>query len=404
MVNTKLWIPGNKVVIDESIVRFQGRANEKTTIPNKPTPTGFKVWVLAQEGFFYAWNWHKPGQQFGPIGVKTPGELGGSINGKGGNKTQAVLCHLLEKLPNHGHGFHCIADNLFTSHRLLEYLRSKGIGYTGTARTNSGIVQELVDLKKGDTGKNQMAWGTIHHFSTESNKVNQIGWEDSAFCLIQTTVFTGKEKTIVHRKKPRGNGAKYKRKWDEAFGNAREKDQEIPECNNFYNYNMNYVDLGDQYQSSRSGLRRFKRGGYQAIDQWILEVILTNCLLIARKSGATYRNQHVFRIQLFESLLELGKGAPGARKRTVPHSKGEFIQVPLDQHHLEKMPTKRDCAYCKGGTAMDRPPKRVALAQIAANQGRQSIRRTSTFGCKICNIALCKNSSCFDRYHNRITS
>jgi hypothetical protein len=33
------------------MIGFKGRAKEATTIPNKPTFTGFKVWCIANQGF-----------------------------------------------------------------------------------------------------------------------------------------------------------------------------------------------------------------------------------------------------------------------------------------------------------------------------------------------------------------
>ena len=107
------------------------------------------------------------------MGVKTPIDLGGSATGKGGNKTQAVVLHLLEQLPPAR--YHVYLDNLFTSYRLMEVLRSRGFGATGTCRTNSGIISELVDLKKNDKGKDEMAWGTLISIPTVSNLVNQCG-------------------------------------------------------------------------------------------------------------------------------------------------------------------------------------------------------------------------------------
>jgi hypothetical protein len=133
------------------MARFQGKASEATTIPGKPTPTGFKVWSIAQQGFQLLWNWHIPGENNGPVGVKTPVELGGTkAQGKGGNKTQAVAFKLLERLP--GKGYHCFMDNLFISERFLEFLRSEGYGATGTCRSNAGVITELLDLKKQDQG------------------------------------------------------------------------------------------------------------------------------------------------------------------------------------------------------------------------------------------------------------
>jgi hypothetical protein len=65
--------------VDEIIIRFEGRSKEITTIPNKPTSTGYKVWGAAQRGFLLVWNWHIPGQRNGPMGVHTPRELSGQL-------------------------------------------------------------------------------------------------------------------------------------------------------------------------------------------------------------------------------------------------------------------------------------------------------------------------------------
>ena len=149
-----IWKPGRDIAINETIIRFTGRAAEITTVPNKPTPTGIKVWNIAQRGYVLRWQWHRPGSKFGPVGVKTPRSLGGSISGKGGNKTQAVVLHLLKQLPKAR--YHVYLDNLFTSYQLIEVLRSEGFGATGTCRTNAGVISELIDIKKNDKGKDEL--------------------------------------------------------------------------------------------------------------------------------------------------------------------------------------------------------------------------------------------------------
>lgn len=171
------------------MVRFEGRAKEATTIPTKPTPTGFKVWILAQLGFLWAWNFHVPGQGNGPVDVLTPRELGGTKAGKGGNKTQAVVVKLVKSLPRKG--FHIFLDNLFTSTKLLEYLRSLGFGVTGTARTTSGMIQELVDIMKNDKN-DTLPWGVKKSLPTPSNKVWQVAWKDNSVVLLMSTVLDGK--------------------------------------------------------------------------------------------------------------------------------------------------------------------------------------------------------------------
>ena len=72
------------------MVRFTGRAIEITTVPNKPTLMGTKVWCIAYKCYLLSWKWHEPGPKNSPVEVKTPRALWGSRTGKGGNKTQAV--------------------------------------------------------------------------------------------------------------------------------------------------------------------------------------------------------------------------------------------------------------------------------------------------------------------------
>jgi hypothetical protein len=100
------------------------------------------------------WIWHKPGKQNGPVGVKIPKELGGTKTGKGGNKTQACVLQLLESLPKAS--YYLYIDNLFVSTNFLELLRSRGYACTGTCKTNSGVISELVELKKNGKGKKEI--------------------------------------------------------------------------------------------------------------------------------------------------------------------------------------------------------------------------------------------------------
>lgn len=68
--STIFLIPGTSIAVDECMVRFLGRSLDTTTVPNKPIPTGFKVWAVAQQGYFLRWIWHRPGRKFGPVGIR----------------------------------------------------------------------------------------------------------------------------------------------------------------------------------------------------------------------------------------------------------------------------------------------------------------------------------------------
>ncbi|CZT42026.1 uncharacterized protein RSE6_01854 [Rhynchosporium secalis] len=159
-MNLSVYVPGRDLAIDECMIRYEGNAKEATTVPNKPTPTGFK---------------HMPGAGNSPVDTKTPPELGSSKrSGKGGNKTQAVVLKLLRRLPLPltGYGYHCFLDNLFISVKFVSFARSQGFGVTGTCRTNSGIVKELLELKKSD--KNDVIpWGQLWSYPTIDGAIDE---------------------------------------------------------------------------------------------------------------------------------------------------------------------------------------------------------------------------------------
>jgi hypothetical protein len=83
------------------------------------------------------------GNKNGPLGVRTPRELNGTIRaGKGGNKTQVVVLHLIKRLlkPLKGLGYHVFFNNLFISTRIVKYTCSQGVGITSTCRDNRGVI------------------------------------------------------------------------------------------------------------------------------------------------------------------------------------------------------------------------------------------------------------------------
>ena len=66
------WQPSIYVSVDECIEWFCGRSSDTVNIPIKPTPIGYKIWVLADAGYVLDFLWHvkgsKPSQ--GPQGLQ----------------------------------------------------------------------------------------------------------------------------------------------------------------------------------------------------------------------------------------------------------------------------------------------------------------------------------------------
>jgi len=127
----RYWKPGRDLAIDECIEGFTGRTSDIVNIPTKPTPIGFKIWILADNGYVLDLLWHVKGdgKDQGPQGLRTTWEE------QGFSRTQAVVLELMTRMPNEGKGHAVWLDNLFTSSKLLTTLRSYGIGAAGTVRT-----------------------------------------------------------------------------------------------------------------------------------------------------------------------------------------------------------------------------------------------------------------------------
>ncbi|KJZ68196.1 hypothetical protein HIM_11540 [Hirsutella minnesotensis 3608] len=161
---------GTCLAIDECIVGYTGRSKQTVTIPNKPTPTGFKVWVIAQAGYFIRWFWHQPSNALGPAaGKKRKRATGTAKSSISLNPTQSVVVALVKQLPEQT--YHVFFDNLFSSPNLLKALRQLGIGATGTARINCGFYQPFVEAKKADTKGDCWSWGTLKTAPTPDGQV-----------------------------------------------------------------------------------------------------------------------------------------------------------------------------------------------------------------------------------------
>lgn len=181
--STVFYFPGTSIAVDECMVRFLGRSLETTTVPNKPIPRGFKVWAVAQQGYFLRWIWHRPGRKFGPVGIRPsyrrlPSQLRRVRQQRQERKTihlnptQAVVVALVNLLPEAR--YHVFLDNLFSSCDLFRRLRQCGHGATGTARRNCGIYKPLVKLKATDnTAAGSIEFNDIRAFPTADNQVSQ---------------------------------------------------------------------------------------------------------------------------------------------------------------------------------------------------------------------------------------
>jgi hypothetical protein len=175
-VSIELYLSGTNLTVDECMIPFTGRSKETTLVNGKPTPVGFKVWVIAQQGYFLQWLWHMKASPYKAITAELPtpqqrGKKGKLLTEIPLSNTQSIVVHLLKRLPPQT--YHVFTDNLFSSPQLFRLLRQLGYGATGTARPNSGITTELKHIR--ETRKlpdgTPLAFNEVYLVPTKDKKV-----------------------------------------------------------------------------------------------------------------------------------------------------------------------------------------------------------------------------------------
>ncbi|RKK67067.1 hypothetical protein BFJ63_vAg15837 [Fusarium oxysporum f. sp. narcissi] len=144
-VSAQILLPGSHLAVDECMIRYTGRSNETTLVKGKPDPLRFKIWVIAQQGFFIRRLWHIKAAKYGAVGVELPPPTS-STRGRATtarkmpaiedkpialNSAESVVVALENMLPKAT--YHMFVDNLFSSSDLFRCLRKHGHGATGTA-------------------------------------------------------------------------------------------------------------------------------------------------------------------------------------------------------------------------------------------------------------------------------
>ncbi|KAL5313157.1 hypothetical protein ACEPPN_018890 [Leptodophora sp. 'Broadleaf-Isolate-01'] len=191
-----------------------------------------------------------------------------------------------EFLPQAGDAaaYHLWLDNLFTSTKFLEYMRkTKNIGISGTTRANAGILEPILKVMAKDAKSSKLPWGTKISLPIDSGLVAQIAWKDQGKkpSLMMSTVMDGTKDVIVFRKRPK-QGKKTEEPKHKPFKGQPTAELSIPECFDFYDRQMGPIDGFDHMTAMNSGLRRVRRGAWQALEHWLLRAILANTYVLAQ--------------------------------------------------------------------------------------------------------------------------
>lgn len=153
--------------VDESMAPYYGRHGAKQYIKGKPIRFGFKFWCLCNRlGYLYQFEPYQSGQYDKEIG------LGAS-----------VVTDLVSELPMVV-PFKLYGDRFFTSLKLLETLKSRGIFYTGTVMSNR--IEKCPVISPKDLAKKERGFYDYQLDSTAG--VIVVAWNDNRPVCLTSTV------------------------------------------------------------------------------------------------------------------------------------------------------------------------------------------------------------------------
>ena len=426
----KYWKPGTHLAVDKTIQRFMGRSKEIVNIPTKPTPEGFKIWVLANEGYvldqiYYAKGINK---------TEGPQDLCSYwIVDLGFNQTQAVILDLVTQegiARDHSHIIQL--DNLFTSARLLSQLDIEGFRAAGTVRTtatkreeleakegtklkepNRGLDQRLIDLRT--KWNSALEWGQLYGSLSDDGKVMEFAWKDQNVVLFMSTVSDPRDTITRIRRRPTKTSTNA-RTSRAVFGEISTKALDIPAFIDMYNHHMNGVDNADQLRSYYSTQRvHFKT--WKPLWHFLLDTTIVNCYKIHRcvpkrlnQSWIQY-SQREFRVRLASQLFEHSERISG-RPISIKASLSTRVHPATASDHggLERMSdgVKVYVPCLLAGRGVPKPAKsRKPLLELSVNSVRPSDlanrkrRRRAPrgiHGCKLCGIHICNHIACWNEH------
>jgi hypothetical protein len=155
-----------------------------------------------------------------------------------------------------------------------------------------------------------------------------------------------------------------------------------------YNYNMNGVDLANQFGQAYDTQRIAYRIWFPLM-HWAFDQAATNAYKLATEGGTWTHGHLEFRRALYTKLLAYSKLV-----------KPQVSRDP-EPHNRVSRPTRQSCAWCCKIAAVRRKLQTMFEGQDAAGMQVLSemsdIKRpnTSWGGCDYCEVPLCKTGVCW---------
>lgn len=307
---SSLYIPGETVCVDESMIPFRGRLIFKQYLPNKAHKYGVKEFKLCSDKG-YTWNFI-------------------IYEGKEREKGRSVPSNIVMKLSENllDQGRTVVTDNYYTSIDLANLLLARNTHLLGTLRKNrKNLPREVVDakLKKGEVMAKENSDGIV-----------VLKWKDKRDVLVLST------------------------KHGDNLVQVKTKNRIVtkPEVIIAYNDGKAHIDLSDQMSFYNSSLRKSFRWYKKVAIDLVFGTTLVNSHILYKL--ATKKNISVtqFKEQLVEYLLNRNQATVveiTPPRRQCRHS--------LQRKQGDNRKVRRGCTSCKkkkiGGTISKNQIKKV---------------------------------------------
>jgi hypothetical protein len=399
------------VSIDENLIAAQTRTPHLIQIDSKAARKGYKIYTLACGSYLYDWIYTSKKAKVPQAKFYVPRSQGYQDDAfTDTERTVLTLVEAMLKSQPEGFQFQVIFDNFFTTTRLFDELRTWGVGAFGTAKSGSGIPKPHITVDKVATKEKN--YGEVVNTVVSNGRVNCITFIDNGAVWMMSTVHdTANELPCWRPIAMRKNASLHLARTTPAG------DLEIPypQISHDYNQKMNGSDLcqqsWDEYDLSNHAHQR----NWWPLFWHLINASISNVLYLYRLQGFT--DSTLTHLQLQERLgLQLLKN-PAAVSRKIEletYSLGTrptLIQRPTNEHSWTRI-TPRDCVVCIPPRTLYRRRRgkqareaRDALKELGINiqppVKHVRKRKRTTWGCLECEVALCKESHCWQRHHGQ---
>lgn len=359
-------VPDQKVAVDEMMIPFTGNCGMKQYCPNKPNPTGLKVFVLANpDGLILNLKVYQGSTTF-PELVDTGFGLG-----------ECAVLKLSEVLVPGSVVYH---DRYFTTVKLTEELLKKGIKSTGTLMKNR-IPAAVRDILITDGELKRKGRGSYQVITRDDDRMAITKWFDNKPVIMLSSIYAD-------------NNTDECRRWSK-------KDKEYvmvkrPEVIKEYNSKMGGVDMADRLLAVCPARTRTRKWTVRFVSHMI-DLSITN-------SWIQFRNN------------ELKNNVPRKRVQQLRFYKMEFGEKLIECNSMPAITElqEENIASIKrpgrpGAIAIPSNMKRrygaLHLPSVLPKQQRcrnEGCNSRSTIFCTFCQVALCltKDRKCFVSFHS----